>query len=508
MISTQSISTQHSSIQHSSIQLKNFIDGICLLTDLPKRSFQENNAKNKLTFSKPCLLLSKQEEPSLASQFSYFMANPTQCLSFSDQDKLEQWHTQQSFKSSSKTSSEKASQLSKSSLEVDKIPLHSGWVGVYSYPSLNTKKLIENDIPLDIAEFHYYPWVICLDHKTNILYLLGEPDDAAKAAFSAIQQQTELPPNKRINLDFQPTEPNSDQFKSEALKATVFKATVFKATVFKATVFKATWDKPQYKAAFNTIQNYLVSGDCYQVNLTHPHTSHYSGSALDAVLPLYKALNPSFGCYFEGIDFELISVSPERFMSISPEGKIEAKPIKGTVRRSNDPIQDQELIDKLKSSQKDQAENLMIVDLLRNDLSISATPNSVKVTNLFELETHPNVHHLVSTIHAKMKDSLSAPQTIKNAFPGGSITGAPKKRAMEIIEELEAQPRSLYCGSFGYYSDTGHTDFNILIRSLEFRNNTITCWGGGGITIDSNCDEEYEESLTKVRQIMTTIENI
>ena len=113
----------------------------------------------------------------------------------------------------------------------------------------------------------------------------------------------------------------------------------------------------------------------------------------------------------------------------------------------------------------------------------------------------------MSTISAQLKTNLNPAQAIENVFPGGSITGAPKKRAMEIIEELEAQPRSLYCGSFGYYSDSGNADFNILIRSLEFRDNTITCWGGGGITIDSDCDEEYEESLTKVRRIMDVVEN-
>lgn len=473
------------SVHTRSIQLADLKEGIRLLTELPSITLQKNNAQGINTFTKPCLLLSKQEAPNAAVQFSYFTANPTQCLSFNDQNTLQEWHAQQHINFSNNA----PSQLSNSfSNEIEGIPFHSGWAGVYFYPEINNGKNPNNTTPSDIAEFHYYPWVICLNHKTNILYLLGEPDDSAQAAFAAIRLQTESSPKHHINRHPHPVKPRSEKFKSEA--------------------FKAIWNKSQYSAAFTSIQNYLISGDCYQVNLTHPHTSHYSGSALDAVLPLHRALNPNFGCYFEGTDFELISISPERFMSITPDGKIEAKPIKGTIGRSNDPIKDQALIDELKNSQKNQAENLMIVDLLRNDLSISATPNSVKVKHLFELETHPNVHHLVSTIHAEMKDELSAPQAINNAFPGGSITGAPKKRAMEIIKELEAQPRSLYCGSFGYYSDTGYSDFNILIRSLEFRNNTITCWGGGGITIDSDCDEEYEESLTKVRQIMTTIENI
>lgn len=468
-----------------SIQLSDLKEGIRLLTELPNVTLRNNKTQGEKTFSKPCLLLSKHEAATHAAQFSYFTANPTQCLSFKDQNTLQEWHKQQHVNCSNNTTPQLSNSFSKA---IKGIPFHSGWAGVYFYPEINSRQKPSNPTSPDIAEFHYYPWVICLNHNTNILYLLGDPDDCAQAAFSAIKHQTELPPKRNIANDSYLVKSRSVRFQSGA--------------------FHATWNKSQYLAAFTSIQNYLISGDCYQVNLTHPHTSHYSGSALDAVFPLHQALNPSFGCYFEGTDFELISISPERFMSISPDGQIEAKPIKGTIGRSDDPIKDQALIDELKNSQKNQAENLMIVDLLRNDLSISATPNSVKVKHLFELETHPNVHHLVSTIHAEMKDELSAPQVINNAFPGGSITGAPKKRAMEIIEELEAQPRSLYCGSFGYYSDTGHTDFNILIRSLEFRNNTITCWGGGGITIDSDCNEEYEESLTKVRQIMTTIENI
>jgi para-aminobenzoate synthetase component 1 len=203
-----------------------------------------------------------------------------------------------------------------------------------------------------------------------------------------------------------------------------------------------------------------------------------------------------------------VSVSPERFISIDASGLIEAKPIKGTIKRSASESEDAALINELKNSSKNQAENLMIVDLLRNDLSMSAKAGSVKVDKLFELESHPNVHHLVSTISAELDANTLAKDAITNAFPGGSITGAPKKRAMEIIEELEVQPRSLYCGSFGYFSDSGNADFNILIRSLEFRENTITCWGGGGITVDSDCAEEYEESLTKIRRIMETIEKI
>ena len=415
--------------------------------------------------SHPCLLLSQNEgrtehQPK-NNGYSFYMANPSKSVSLHNRDEVDLWQKQ--------LAKIRLSNLTNNNER--EFPFHSGWVGYYAYPS---------DIN-SAAEFHYYPWSICLDHQTNNFYLLGKPDGAAHTAFQFLTDES----NQALLLKVAQSPDN-----------------------FSAEPFAAKWQKTNYEKAFFKVQDYLQAGDCYQVNLTQPHTTQYAGSALDTLLPLYSALNPSYGCYFEGKDCQLVSVSPERFISIDSTGRLEAKPIKGTIKRSDDPTQDQLLIDELNNSPKNQAENLMIVDLLRNDLSMSAQPGSVKVDNLFELESHPNVHHLVSTISAQLKPEISPAQAISNAFPGGSITGAPKKRAMEIISELEAQPRSLYCGSFGYYSDSGNTDFNILIRSLEFRDNTITCWGGGGITVDSDCDDEYEESLTKIRRIMETVEGI
>lgn len=423
--------------------------------------------ESKLEFFKPCLLLSKCESD-VGRQFSYLLANPTQ--------------------SSLKDKSSFKKALNKASLVVDElpihvqhIPLHSGWLGYYAYPN--------NSI---VSEFYYYPWAICLDHITGDFHLLGKPNTDAIQVFELLKQDL----IGSLEGDTEATDLKADRLKTDRLKT----------DRFKSSKFSPAWTQKQYSQAFYKIQDYLKAGDCYQVNLTQPHKASYTGSALETLAPLYSALNPSYGCYFEGRDCELVSVSPERFISIDGSGRLEAKPIKGTIKRSEDPAQDQLYIDELKNSAKNQAENLMIVDLLRNDLSMSAQPNSVKVEKLFELETHPNVHHLVSTISAQLKSDLTPAEAIANAFPGGSITGAPKKRAMEIIDELEAQPRSLYCGSFGYYSDTGNVDFNILIRSVEFRDGEMTCWGGGGITVDSDCEEEYEESLTKVRKIMEVIE--
>jgi len=423
-------------------------------------------------------------------RFSYFSANPSDKRLFYCPDELDSWQQSILFNPAIKTDQDKKEQ---------EIPFHSGWIGYFAYPesapinsaiAIDNEEAGKNQPTTALAEFNYYPWSICFDHFENCFYLLGTPDKSAKAAFDWLR---------------------SEHLRQSKLTVTAssFKGSLFKGSSFKASVFKPKWHKDDYQKAFFKVQDYLVAGDCYQVNLTHPFISaHYQGSATDTLQPLFDALKPSFGCYFQGESCELASMSPERFISIDNTGKLQAKPIKGTIKRSNDKSVDETLIKELTNSAKNQAENLMIVDLLRNDLSISATPGSVKVDKLFELESHPNVHHLVSTISAQLRPKISPAEAISRAFPGGSITGAPKKRAMEIIDELEVQPRSLYCGSFGYFSDSGHTDFNILIRSLEFRNGSITCWGGGGITVDSDCDEEYEESLTKIRRIMDVVEGL
>jgi para-aminobenzoate synthetase component 1 len=413
-------------------------------------------------------------------RFSFLCANPSQKIRFHNAKEINDWK---------KTLQHPP--LFQTDVNDSTIPFHSGWIGYFSYP----KSEIDNEI---IAEFNYYPWSICFDQVREDFYLLGEPDQAAKDAYSWLLSHASDSNESHNKIDRSLSFAHINE--SDHCAYSKF---------FKAKPFKAQWRKDDYQKAFSKIQNYLLAGDCYQVNLTHPFVSpEYKGSAISTLRPLFDALKPSFGCYFQGQDCELVSMSPERFISISRAGKLEAKPIKGTIKRSNESIRDEQLIAELSNSVKNKAENLMIVDLLRNDLSMSAIPGSVNVDKLFELESHPNVHHLVSTISAQLKTDISPAEAITNAFPGGSITGAPKKRAMEIIEELEVQPRSLYCGSFGYFSDTSNTDFNILIRSLEFRDNTITCWGGGGITVDSDCDEEYEESLTKIQRIMDVVEGL
>ena len=204
-----------------------------------------------------------------------------------------------------------------------------------------------------------------------------------------------------------------------------------------------------------------------------------------------------------------MSLSPERFIqATSDNGDITAqtKPIKGTVLRGKTVEQDQENAIRLLNSDKDRAENLMIVDLLRNDLGKTCIAGSIRVPKLFDLESFPNVHHLVSTVTGKLKTDCACLDLLQGCFPGGSITGAPKKRSMEIIDELEPLQRSVYCGSIGYICASNQMDTNIAIRTVIADKEKLHCWGGGGIVADSDADSEYEESMNKIRLILDTLE--
>ena len=274
------------------------------------------------------------------------------------------------------------------------------------------------------------------------------------------------------------------------------------------TPFQPVWNKTQYAQAFDKIQHYLRQGDCYQVNLTQPFVANAKGSLLMAIEPLMQLTKANYAGYMRYNDFELLSCSPELFLAFEANGKIITKPIKGTQPRHADPQLDAKLKQQLMKSEKDRAENLMIVDLLRNDLSVYAQTGSVHVPALFEIESFAQVHHLVSEIQATLLPDASPLDVLFNALPGGSITGAPKIRAMQIINELEAAPRGAYCGSLGYlnYDNTGQ--FNILIRTLQKRGDKLTVWAGGGITVASTCDDEYQECLDKIGAILACVEKI
>lgn len=268
--------------------------------------------------------------------------------------------------------------------------------------------------------------------------------------------------------------------------------------------WQANMTEAEYHSSMHKVDDYLRAGDCYQINFAQRFSASYHGSEWQAYRLLTTVNKAPFSSFIRLPLSCVLSVSPERFISVKNR-KVVTKPIKGTRKRSDDPILDRELSNALLNSEKDKAENLMIVDLLRNDLSKHCQPHSVKVPHLFALESYPAVHHMVSTVTGELKTDATPFDVLAGAFPGGSITGAPKVRAMQIIEELEPDKRSIYCGSIGYVGIRQDMDSNICIRTILAENGIMHCWAGGGIVLDSDAADEYQESFHKVAKILPTL---
>ena len=318
-------------------------------------------------------------------------------------------------------------------------------------------------------------------------------------------------------------------------------------TSYKTTplLLKAQWSKRDYQQAFDKTQNYLQQGDCYQINLTQQWQCSFNQSLIDNVTPklidylpaLHRNTQAPFAGYLavnnfdsemnvdtQDNQFELLSCSPELFFTFNKDGNtgkhhIRTKPIKGTMPRGLNTEQDNAYKQQLIDSEKDRAENVMIVDLLRNDLGKYAKIGSVKVPQLFAIESFSNVHHMVSTITAELKTDIHPLKVLFGSLPAGSITGTPKKRAVEIISELEGEARGAYCATLGYINFDGSGQWNVLIRTLQAntlsnddleKERHVSLWAGGGITVASDCDAEYQECLDKVGNLLSVLtqENI
>jgi para-aminobenzoate synthetase component 1 len=260
-----------------------------------------------------------------------------------------------------------------------------------------------------------------------------------------------------------------------------------------------------YLAAVSRVRDYIVAGDIFQANLTQ----RLEAPLREPPWSLYRRLrtvNPApFAAYLDMAGVRVLSASPERFLRVDAGGAVEARPIKGTRPRGIHPVHDAALGRVLSESAKDRAENLMIVDLLRNDISRVCAPGSVRVPDLFALEHYSTVHHLVSTVTGTLEAGRDAIDLLLAAFPGGSITGAPKVRAMEIIAELEPSRRGVYCGSVGYISITGAMDTSIVIRTYLALGARVYFGVGGGIVADSDPEEEYRESFDKARALVSAL---
>ena len=268
--------------------------------------------------------------------------------------------------------------------------------------------------------------------------------------------------------------------------------------------FISNFEKEDYEKEISKLREYIRSGDVYIANMTREVWCYNKENSFSIYEKLRSINKAPFSVYMNFKDFQVISSSPERFLYVK-DGIVHTRPIKGTRPRGKNPLEDMKNRKALENSEKDKAELLMIVDLERNDLSKVCKPNSVKVTELFKIEEYATVFHLVSTIEGELEDGVSSVKCIRECFPGGSITGAPKIRAMEIIEELEKIRRNLYTGSIGYFDLRGNCDFNIVIRTIIKKDDKAYFGVGGGITWDSKEEDEWFETIDKGKALMRVL---
>jgi len=360
------------------------------------------------------------------------------------------------------------------------LPYVAGAMGYFSYDLARAVEklpvLASEDVSIPDIYFYFYDNAVVIDNLNGKAYvtalgMLGPKEDSIRAILDRIKAGQKV---------------------------------VYGEIESSGKVFESNFSREDYIETVEKVRQYIRSGDVYITNLTQRFCCETEKKPYDVYRDL-RGINPApFAAFMNAEDFSIVSSSPERFLKIS-ERIVETRPIKGTRPRGRDEEEDarnrQELID----SEKDKSELLMIVDLERNDLSKVCKPHSVKVTELFKLEEYSTVFHLVSTVIGQLKDECSAVDCIKACFPGGSITGAPKVRSMEVIETLEPTRRNIYTGCIGYIGFDGSADLNIVIRTILMKDGKAYLGVGGGITWESEKEAEYEETIDKARALMRVL---
>jgi para-aminobenzoate synthetase component 1 len=381
------------------------------------------------------------------------------------------------------------------------IPFTGGAVGYLSYDYGRRLEALasfaEDDRMIPDMHFGLYDGVAALNHKTGVLFLVGH--DFSITADAAIERL-------RAIVGVRPVSAGTGG-REQAETTVTSRATMTSNLPAQRSEWEWNLSRADFCAAVQRVREYIASGDVYQVNLSQRARCTYDG---DSVV-LYQALrlgNPApYGAYLDLGDWQLISTSPEQFLQKTGR-QLETRPIKGTRPRGIDAAADRQNEAALRVSQKDRAELLMIVDLERNDLGRVAEFGSVQVEGLYQLEHYAKVIHQTARVKATLAEHKDAYDALAAIFPGGSITGAPKIRAMQIIEELEPTRRGAYCGSIGYIGFDGDAEFNIAIRSLHLKDGQLDYQVGGGIVWDSDPEDEYQETLDKARAIRETIDQL
>lgn len=356
-------------------------------------------------------------------------------------------------------------------------PFLGGAIGYWAYELPANFPLQPADHSLPLMAVGIYDWAIIIDHQNQQSHHISQGrDPKARRVWTQRQQQFNRPPQT----------PPTPSFHIGTLQRSSSRA--------------------QYQNAYQRIQAYIQAGDCYQVNLAQRFHASTQGQPW-ALYQQLRAINPApYAAYINLPQGQILSSSPEQFIQ-QQQNQVSTRPIKGTRPQLSEPHADQQQQQALQTSPKDRAENIMIVDLMRNDLGKICQTGSIHVPELCKLHSFATVHHLISRIEGELKPEYDAIDILKHCLPGGSITGAPKKRAMEIIAELESHQRGIYCGSIGYISYDGQMDSNIAIRTLvhDQSQQQLSFWAGGGIVADSNFDSEYQESFDKAAALIDSL---
>ena len=366
------------------------------------------------------------------------------------------------------------------------LPFIGGAVGYLSYDLGNyieklPRTAIDDTNVYDLY-FGFYNWVIVIDHLESKTYIATPDLD--------IEKETNIIKNieKKIN--------NAEINGIDSI--------CYEEKEVEKTKLTSNFTKNEFENAVRKVQDYIRQGDIYQANLTQRFYGKTTLSSYELYRDLRRFSPAPFGAFLNFEDSHILSNSPERFIKCV-DRKVETRPIKGTRPRGKNKEEDLRLQEELRNSEKDRAELLMIVDLERNDIGRISKIGTVKVPELFVIEPYANVNHLVATVVGELDDDKDCVDAIKATFPGGSITGAPKIRSMEIIDELEPTQRNIYTGSIGYIGFNGDMDLNIAIRTIIKKDNNVYFQVGGGMTWDSNPADEYQETLDKAQSIMKAL---
>ena len=372
-------------------------------------------------------------------------------------------------------------------------PFQTGAVGYLAYDWGRALERLPapafDDLDLPDVVFGVYDWVVAWDHESSLAWLIARDERAKRRALDLLGgPRGAAPRTEAARMVARPPAYPVDA-----------------GSIDPRLQLQSSFAHAAYLDAVNRVREYIYAGDIFQANLSQRFEAPLAQSPWDLYRRLRTRNTAPFAAFLDLPECAVLSASPERFMRVDSSRRVETRPIKGTRPRGIGPEHDAALGRALTESPKDRAENLMIVDLIRNDLSRVCEPGTVRVRELFALEHYATVHHLVSTVVGELSPGLDALDLMKAAFPGGSITGAPKLRAMEIIAELEPSARSVYCGAIGYLSATGELDTNIAIRTAIVRDGRVYFNAGGGIVADSTAEQEYRETLDKAQGIIDAL---